>query len=155
MQKLNPKVFSLKYLKSTFTKSVISISKAKTIMVRAEPMTTCTAGIDTYYSTRFNMLLVSQTKHYVYGQSWIWFDCQNSYNRAFAAGGKVPQGQRFPTWGTCTPGDTFAYPKGYICLSKGIHLPIWRDTFEVSNRSEIYIYISFISKYLYIYTRIS
>jgi len=64
------------------------------------------------------MLLVSQTKHYVYGQSWIWFDCQNSYNRAFAAGGKVPQGQRFPTWGTCTPGDTFAYPKGYICLSK-------------------------------------
>ena len=20
----------------------------------------------------------------------------------------------FPTWGTCTPGGTFAYPKGYI-----------------------------------------
>jgi len=22
--------------------------------------------------------------------------------------------QGFPTWGTCTPRDTFAYPKGYI-----------------------------------------
>jgi len=22
--------------------------------------------------------------------------------------------QGFPTWGTCTPGGTFAYPKGYI-----------------------------------------
>jgi len=22
--------------------------------------------------------------------------------------------QGFPAWDTCTPGDTFAYPKGYI-----------------------------------------
>jgi len=22
--------------------------------------------------------------------------------------------QRFPTWGTCTPGGAFAYPKGYM-----------------------------------------
>ena len=33
----------------------------------------------------------------------------------------------------------------------GLHLPVRRGTFEVSNRSEIYIYISFISKHLYIY----
>ena len=44
--------------------------------------------------------------------------------------------QRFPTWGTCTPRGTFAYPKG---------------TFENSNRREICIYTSFISKYLYIH----
>jgi len=33
----------------------------------------------------------------------------------------------------------------------GVHLPIWRGTFMVSNRRAKYIYISFISKYLYIY----
>jgi len=32
----------------------------------------------------------------------------------------------------------------------GVHLRIWRGTFKVSNRREIYICISFISKYLYI-----
>jgi len=44
--------------------------------------------------------------------------------------------QRFPTWGTRTPRGIF---------------PIRRGTFEVSNRREICIYISFISKYLYMY----
>jgi len=33
----------------------------------------------------------------------------------------------------------------------GVHLPIRRGTSDVSNRREICIYISFISKYLYIY----
>jgi len=32
-----------------------------------------------------------------------------------------------------------------------VHLPIRRVTFEVSNTREIYLYTSFISKYLYIY----
>ena len=42
--------------------------------------------------------------------------------------------QGFPTWGTCTLRGTFAYLKG---------------TFKVSNRREKYIYIPFLSKYLY------
>jgi len=33
----------------------------------------------------------------------------------------------------------------------GVHLPFRRGTFKVSHRREIYIYISFISKILYIY----
>jgi len=45
---------------------------------------------------------------------------------------------RFPTWDTCTPTGTFAYPKGY-------------GTFEVGNRREIYSYTSFISKNVFIY----
>jgi len=40
--------------------------------------------------------------------------------------------QRFPTWGTCT---------------LGVHLPIWRGPFGVSNRREKYIRILIISKY--------
>jgi len=44
--------------------------------------------------------------------------------------------RRFLSWGTCTSRGEFAYPKGY---------------FKVNNRTEIYIYISFISKHLYIY----
>ena len=33
----------------------------------------------------------------------------------------------------------------------GVHLPIWRGTFKVSDRREKYIYIPFPSKYLHIY----
>jgi len=38
-----------------------------------------------------------------------------------------------------------------VHVALGAHLPIWRGAFKVSNRSENYIYILFISKYLYIY----
>jgi len=49
---------------------------------------------------------------------------------------KVVLTQGFPTWSTCTP---------------GVHLPIRRGTFKASRRWEKYIYILFISKYLYIH----
>jgi len=39
----------------------------------------------------------------------------------------------------------------WVHVHLGVHLPIQRGTFKVSNRREIYIYTSFISKYLYIY----
>jgi len=35
-------------------------------MVRAKPMTTRTAGLDTYHMTTFTMLLVSQTQGYIW-----------------------------------------------------------------------------------------
>ena len=50
------------YIKSTPLKIVISTSKAKATMPRAEPMVTCTAGIYTLHLTRFTMLTVSRTQ---------------------------------------------------------------------------------------------
>jgi len=38
-----------------------------------------------------------------------------------------------------------------VHVTPGVHLPIRRGTFRVSNRRQRYIYISFISKYLHIY----
>jgi len=35
-------------------------------MVRAEPTTLCTAGIDTFHLTRFSVLLMLQTQHYIW-----------------------------------------------------------------------------------------
>jgi len=51
--------FLKKYIRTTSIKSVIFTSKAKAAMLRAKLMTTCTAGIDTSYLTRFTVLLVS------------------------------------------------------------------------------------------------
>jgi len=42
------------------------------------------------------------------------------------------------------------YPPG-VHVPPGVHLLILRGTFKVSNRREKYIYIPFLSKYLYIY----
>jgi len=42
---------------------IISISKDKATMVKAEPLSTRIVGIYTFYSTRFTVLLMSQT-HY-------------------------------------------------------------------------------------------
>jgi len=44
--------------------------------------------------------------------------------------------QGFANWGACT---------------LGVHLPIWWGIFKVGNRREKYVYVSFISNYLYLY----
>jgi len=49
-----------------YMKSVISTSKAKATMVGTESMTTHTAGIDTSHLTRFTVLLVLRTQHYMW-----------------------------------------------------------------------------------------
>jgi len=46
------------------TSSVICTSKAT--MVRAEPTSTRTAGIDTSYLTRFTIVLVSWSQRYIW-----------------------------------------------------------------------------------------
>jgi len=48
------------------------------------------------------------------------------------------------------PNLGYMYPRGYICLSEGVHLPIRRGTFKVSNRRQKYIPVLFIFKFLYI-----
>jgi len=71
-----------------FIRSVISHSKAKATMVRPKPMTTCIAGIDAFYSTRFTILLVSQTQH-LWTKLDIWFEWKNSTSKGFPAGSKI------------------------------------------------------------------
>jgi len=85
--------------------------------------------------------LIIDTPHRVREQKWTW--CLILCNMQYVFGiywinQQFPLVQRFPTWGTCTP-------YGYTCLSEGVLL---RLTIE---EKYIFIYISFISKYLYIY----
>jgi len=47
-------------------KSVVSISKAIKLRVRAKPMTTRTLGIDTSHLARFTAMPVSRTQHYIW-----------------------------------------------------------------------------------------
>jgi len=57
-------------------------------MVRAEPTTTGTAGIDTSHSTRFTVLIVSGIPHYI----WTKLNAVRMVkqpSKAFAAGNKI------------------------------------------------------------------
>jgi len=55
-------------------------------MVRAELMNTRTAGIDTYHSNMFTLLLELNV---ICGQRWIQFEWQNSLSRAFVIDDKI------------------------------------------------------------------
>jgi len=74
-----------KYIKSTPIKGVASKAKPKE-MLRAEPANTRTAGIDTYHSTMFTLLLELNV---ACEQRWMQFGLQNSPSRVFAFGGKT------------------------------------------------------------------
>ena len=69
--------------KSATIKSVVSVSKAKATMLRAEPTTTRTARISTSHSTRLTVLLVSRTQCYMWTKLWFeWQKCsQHSFCR--------------------------------------------------------------------------
>jgi len=55
-------------------------------MVRAEPRNTRTAGIDTYHSTMFTLLLELNV---ICEQRWIQFELQNRVSRVIAFDGKI------------------------------------------------------------------
>jgi len=77
-------MFLKKYIKAL--PSQVSSLPAKQ-MVRAELMTTNTAGIDTTHLTMFTMLLVSQTQHHEWTKLDT-FEGKNSPSRAVATSGK-------------------------------------------------------------------
>jgi len=55
-------------------------------MMRAEPTNNRTAGIDTYHSTMFTLLL---DLNVISGQRWIQFELQNSPSSVFAFDVKI------------------------------------------------------------------
>jgi len=55
-------------------------------MIRAEPTNNRTAGIDTYHSTMFTLLL---DPNVISEQRWIQFELQNSPSSIFAFDGKI------------------------------------------------------------------
>jgi len=55
-------------------------------MVREKPTNTHAAGIDTYHSTMFTLLLELNV---TCGQRWVKFELQNIASRAFAVDGKI------------------------------------------------------------------
>jgi len=58
--------FLKNYIKGALNNNVFSTSKAKATMVRTKLLNFHTAGKDTSYLTRFTILLVSRTQHYIW-----------------------------------------------------------------------------------------
>jgi len=83
---LNPKLFEKEAYTKSITSKEWSLQAKPKEMVKAEPTNTRIAGVNTYHSSVFTLLLELNV---ICGQRWIQFEWQNSLTRAFVIDGRI------------------------------------------------------------------
>jgi len=123
----------------SWVQSPVCILKVLALCYQCSYQRESSRGASSTKNQRWASLIIN-TSHRVREQKWTW--CLILYDMQYVFGvywiNQFTLVQRFPTWGICTP-------YGYTCLSEGVLLKLAME------EKCIFIFISFISKYLYIY----